>query len=93
MPFLLLGFSTDSWGFSSPMQVALHQTQSLRLFQYLHILYQVVRHHSVAPPFLTVGLGLLYSIDGPTLSAKLAGSQIVLGASTGFGMQNSIVAI
>ncbi|KAJ7347723.1 hypothetical protein DFH08DRAFT_960153 [Mycena albidolilacea] len=51
------------------------------------------QHDQVAPPFLAVGLSLLYSINGATSSAKLAESQIVLGASTDFGMQNSIVAI
>ncbi|KAF8206066.1 transporter [Mycena galopus ATCC 62051] len=46
-----------------------------------------------APPFLAVGSGLLYSIDLTTSGGKLAGFQIILGASTGLGMQNSIVAI
>jgi len=46
-----------------------------------------------APPFLAVGSGLLYTISQTTSSAKLAGFQILVGASTGFGMQNSIVAI
>ncbi|KAJ7234023.1 major facilitator superfamily domain-containing protein [Mycena haematopus] len=46
-----------------------------------------------APPFLAVGSGLLYSIGLTTSGAKLAGFQAILGASTGFGMQNSIVAV
>ncbi|KAJ6480330.1 hypothetical protein C8R45DRAFT_1076409 [Mycena sanguinolenta] len=46
-----------------------------------------------APPFLAVGSGLLYSIGLTTSSAKLAGYQVILGASTGLGMQNSIVTI
>ncbi|KAJ7266361.1 major facilitator superfamily-domain-containing protein, partial [Mycena haematopus] len=46
-----------------------------------------------APPFLAVGSGLLYSIGLTTSGAKLAGFQIILGASTGLGMQNSIVAV
>ncbi|KAK7052588.1 major facilitator transporter-like protein [Favolaschia claudopus] len=45
------------------------------------------------PPFLAIGSGLLYSIGVNTSSAKLAGLQILVGACTGFGMQNSIVAI
>ncbi|KAF7378123.1 Major facilitator transporter-like protein [Mycena sanguinolenta] len=46
-----------------------------------------------APPFLAVGSGLFYSIGLTTSSAKLAGFQVILSASTGLGMQNSIVAI
>ncbi|KAF7336207.1 Major facilitator transporter-like protein [Mycena venus] len=46
-----------------------------------------------AGPFLAVGSGLLYSIGPTTSSAKLAGFQILVGASTGFAMQNAIVAI
>ncbi|KAJ7674012.1 ABC transporter [Mycena polygramma] len=46
-----------------------------------------------APFFLGVGSGLLYTTGLTTSAAKLVGFQILVGASTGFGMQNSIVAI
>ncbi|KAJ6526830.1 major facilitator superfamily domain-containing protein [Mycena capillaripes] len=46
-----------------------------------------------APLFLAVGSGLLYSINLATSASKLIGFQILAGASTGVGMQNSIVAI
>ncbi|KAJ7719163.1 ABC transporter [Mycena olivaceomarginata] len=46
-----------------------------------------------APPCLAVGSGLLYTISATTSSAKLAGIQILLGASTGLGLQNSIVGV
>ncbi|KAF7378120.1 Major facilitator transporter-like protein [Mycena sanguinolenta] len=46
-----------------------------------------------APVFLVVGSGLFYSITLTTSSAKLAGFQVILGASTGLGLQNSLVAV
>ncbi|KAK7050321.1 major facilitator transporter-like protein [Favolaschia claudopus] len=46
-----------------------------------------------SPPFLAIGSGLLYTIGVNTSGATLAGFQILIGASTGFGMQNSVLAI
>ncbi|KAJ7052196.1 ABC transporter [Mycena amicta] len=47
----------------------------------------------VAPVFLAVGSGLLYTISSSTSSAKIVGFQILAGIGTGMGMQNSLLAI
>ncbi|KAJ7269948.1 putative transporter [Mycena rebaudengoi] len=48
---------------------------------------------AVAPVFLAVGSGLLYTLNASTSSAKLVGFQILAGIGTGMGMQNSLLAI
>ncbi|KAJ7117255.1 transporter [Mycena crocata] len=47
----------------------------------------------VAPIFLAVGSGLLYTLNTNTSGAKLIGFQILAGIGTGMGMQNSLLAI
>ncbi|KAJ7157547.1 ABC transporter [Mycena crocata] len=47
----------------------------------------------VAPVFLAVGSGLLYTIGPNSSSATLIGFQILVGVGTGMGMQNSLLAI
>ncbi|KAJ6622510.1 major facilitator superfamily domain-containing protein, partial [Mycena sp. CBHHK59/15] len=47
----------------------------------------------VAPVFLAIGSGLLYTIDTGTTSAKITGFQILAGIGTGMGMQNSLLAV
>ncbi|KAJ7120201.1 major facilitator superfamily domain-containing protein [Mycena epipterygia] len=47
----------------------------------------------VAPIFLAVGSGLLYTLNTSTSSAKIIGFQILAGMGTGMGMQNSLLAI
>ncbi|KAJ7116936.1 major facilitator superfamily domain-containing protein [Mycena epipterygia] len=47
----------------------------------------------VAPMFLAVGSGLLYTINTSTSSAKIIGFQILAGVGTGMGMQNSFFAM
>ncbi|KAJ7867670.1 ABC transporter [Mycena olivaceomarginata] len=47
----------------------------------------------VAPCFLAVGSGLLYSLNMSSSSATLVGYQILAGVGTGMGMQNSLLAI
>ncbi|KAJ7445080.1 ABC transporter [Mycena latifolia] len=48
---------------------------------------------AVAPIFLGVGSGLLYTINTNITSAKLIGFQILAGVGTGMGMQNSLLSI
>ncbi|KAF7314643.1 Major facilitator transporter-like protein [Mycena kentingensis (nom. inval.)] len=47
----------------------------------------------VAPVFLAIGSGLLYTISPTTASAKIVGFQILAGVGTGLGMQNSLLSI
>ncbi|KAF7303157.1 Major facilitator transporter-like protein [Mycena kentingensis (nom. inval.)] len=47
----------------------------------------------VAPVFLAIGSGLLYTISPTTASAKIIGFQILAGIGTGLGMQNTLLAI
>ncbi|KAF7364978.1 Major facilitator transporter-like protein [Mycena venus] len=47
----------------------------------------------VAPCFLAVGSGLLYTLNTSSSSAKIVGFQILAGIGTGMGMQNSLLAI
>jgi len=47
----------------------------------------------VAPVFLAVGSGLLYTLTTTSPSARLIGFQILAGIGTGMGMQNSLLAI
>ncbi|KAJ7212655.1 ABC transporter [Mycena pura] len=47
----------------------------------------------VAPMFLAVGSGLLYTLNTSSSSAKIAGFQILAGIGTGMGMQNALLAI
>ncbi|KAF7303418.1 Major facilitator transporter-like protein [Mycena indigotica] len=47
----------------------------------------------VAPLFLAVGSGLLYTVSPSTTSAQLVGFQILAGIGTGMGMQNSLLAM
>ncbi|KAJ6530991.1 ABC transporter [Mycena vulgaris] len=47
----------------------------------------------IAPLFLGVGSGLLYSLNANTTSAKLVGFQILAGVGTGMGMQNALLSI
>ncbi|KAJ7174162.1 ABC transporter [Mycena crocata] len=47
----------------------------------------------VAPIFLAVGSGLLYTLSTTTSSAKIVGYQILAGVGTGMGMQNALLAI
>ncbi|KAJ7501827.1 ABC transporter [Mycena galericulata] len=47
----------------------------------------------VAPVFLAIGSGLLYTLDTNSPSAKIVGFQILAGIGTGMGMQNSILAM
>ncbi|KAJ6617097.1 transporter [Mycena sp. CBHHK59/15] len=47
----------------------------------------------VAPCFLAIGSGLLYTISPSSSSAKVIGFQILAGVGTGMGMQNSLLAI
>ncbi|KAJ6521158.1 ABC transporter [Mycena vulgaris] len=48
---------------------------------------------AVAPIFLGVGSGLLYSLEVNTSEAKLIGFQILSGIGTGLGIQNALLAI
>ncbi|KAJ7223749.1 transporter [Mycena haematopus] len=47
----------------------------------------------VAPFFLAVGSGLLYTLSMGSSSASIIGFQILVGIGTGMGMQNSLLAI
>ncbi|KAJ7732686.1 ABC transporter [Mycena metata] len=47
----------------------------------------------IAPCFLALGSGLLYTLDASTSSAKLVGFQILAGVGIGMGFQNGGVAI
>ncbi|KAJ7035291.1 ABC transporter [Mycena alexandri] len=47
----------------------------------------------VAPVFLAIGSGLLYTLTPSTSSAKLVGFQILAGVGIGMGMQNALLAI
>ncbi|KAJ7146843.1 transporter [Mycena epipterygia] len=47
----------------------------------------------VAPMFLGVGSGLLYTLNTNSSSASLVGFQILAGVGTGLGMQNSLLAM
>ncbi|KAJ6495364.1 ABC transporter [Mycena sanguinolenta] len=47
----------------------------------------------LAPVFLAVGSGLLYTLSTTSSSASLIGFQILAGIGTGMGMQNSLLAI
>ncbi|KAJ7792046.1 ABC transporter [Mycena olivaceomarginata] len=47
----------------------------------------------VAPCFLAVGSGLLYTLNPSSSSASVIGFQILAGIGTGMGMQNSLLAI
>ncbi|KAK7044538.1 major facilitator transporter-like protein [Favolaschia claudopus] len=47
----------------------------------------------VAPVFLAVGSGLLYTLSTTTPSARIIGFQILAGIGTGMGMQNSLLAV
>ncbi|KAJ7174046.1 ABC transporter, partial [Mycena crocata] len=47
----------------------------------------------VAPFFLAVGSGLLYTLNTSTSSARIIGFQILAGIGTGMGMQNSLLAV
>ncbi|KAF8198798.1 transporter [Mycena galopus ATCC 62051] len=47
----------------------------------------------VAPCFLAVGSGLLYTLTPASTSASIIGFQILAGVGTGLGMQNSLLAI
>ncbi|KAJ7602286.1 ABC transporter [Mycena polygramma] len=47
----------------------------------------------VAPCFLAVGSGLLFTLDPSSSSASIIGFQILAGIGTGMGMQNSLLAI
>ncbi|KAF7358092.1 Major facilitator transporter-like protein [Mycena venus] len=47
----------------------------------------------VAPCFLAVGSGLLYTLRSSSSSASIIGFQILAGIGTGMGMQNSLLAI
>ncbi|KAK7039735.1 major facilitator transporter-like protein [Favolaschia claudopus] len=45
------------------------------------------------PIILAIGSGLLYTLTPTTSSAKIIGFQILAGAGTGMGMQNSMMAL
>ncbi|KAJ7495444.1 ABC transporter [Mycena latifolia] len=47
----------------------------------------------VAPIFLGIGSGLLYSLETTTPEANLIGFQIISGIGTGLGMQNAMTAL
>ncbi|KAF8198860.1 ABC transporter [Mycena galopus ATCC 62051] len=47
----------------------------------------------VAPCFLAVGSGLLYTLTPASLPASIIGFQILAGVGTGLGMQNSLLAV
>lgn len=47
----------------------------------------------VAPCFLAVGSGLLFSLSTTTSEAHIIGYQILAGIGTGMGMQNSLLAM
>ncbi|KAF7314900.1 Major facilitator transporter-like protein [Mycena indigotica] len=47
----------------------------------------------IAPVFLAVGSGLMYTISPATSTASITGFQILAGIGTGLGMQNAFVAI
>ncbi|KAF7323266.1 Major facilitator superfamily protein [Mycena chlorophos] len=47
----------------------------------------------IAPCFFATGLGLLYTINPSTSTAKLIGFQIITGIGTGMALQNSILAM
>ncbi|KAJ7084715.1 putative transporter [Mycena epipterygia] len=48
---------------------------------------------AIAPIFLGLGSGLLYSLETNTPEAHIIGFQILAGIGTGFGMQNSLLAL
>ncbi|KAJ7176948.1 ABC transporter [Mycena filopes] len=47
----------------------------------------------IAPVFLALGSGLLYTLTTSTPSAKITGFQILAGAGVGMGMQNALLAV
>lgn len=47
----------------------------------------------VAPVFLALGSGLLYTLNTSTSGAKIIGFQILAGMGVGMGMQNALLAI
>ncbi|KAJ7500298.1 ABC transporter [Mycena galericulata] len=47
----------------------------------------------VAPMFLAVGSGLLFTLNTTSSSASIIGFQILAGVGTGMGMQNSLLAM
>ncbi|KAJ7738153.1 ABC transporter [Mycena metata] len=47
----------------------------------------------ISAVFLAISSGLFYTVNLSTSGAMLAGFQILLGVSNGFGMQNSVTAI
>ncbi|KAF8142681.1 ABC transporter [Mycena galopus ATCC 62051] len=47
----------------------------------------------VAPVFLAIGSGLLYTISLSTSSAQIIGFQILAGVGIGMGMQNALLAV
>jgi MFS family permease len=47
----------------------------------------------VAPIFLAIGSGLLYTINTASSSAEITGLQILVGIGTGMGLQNALLAI
>ncbi|KAJ6600859.1 hypothetical protein B0H10DRAFT_691445 [Mycena sp. CBHHK59/15] len=47
----------------------------------------------VAPVFLAVGSGLLYTLNTTTPESRLVGFQILAGVGTGMGMQNALLAM
>ncbi|KAJ7237563.1 putative transporter [Mycena haematopus] len=47
----------------------------------------------VAPIFLAIGSGLLYTINPGTSSAQITGFQILAGVGIGMGMQNALLAV
>ncbi|KAJ6451240.1 ABC transporter, partial [Mycena vitilis] len=47
----------------------------------------------IAPVFLGIGSGLLYTLSTASSAAKIAGFQILAGIGTGMGMQNGLLSI
>ncbi|KAF7350726.1 Major facilitator transporter-like protein [Mycena sanguinolenta] len=48
---------------------------------------------AVAPIFLAIGSGLLYTLSPSTSSAQITGFQILAGVGIGMGMQNALLAV
>jgi len=48
---------------------------------------------AASPLLMSVGSGLLYTIDTDTSNARLIGYQILLGVGVGGALQNTIIAI
>ncbi|KAJ6493161.1 ABC transporter [Mycena sanguinolenta] len=48
---------------------------------------------AVAPIFLAIGSGLLYTLGPSTSSAQITGYQILAGVGIGMGMQNALLAV